>query len=128
MDFYAVDESIPIDQFPQFFEDARLNWAENILCGNDDDLMITSMNETTLDEPEKYTWADMRRLVAEYADALKRAGLREGDFMVCMAGLLPFHSDDGALTKDSYRKQLREIISHSTGVCFDRRHHRQLCY
>lgn len=78
----AVDESIPIDQFPQFFEDARLNWAENILCGNDDDLMITSMNETTLDEPEKYTWADMRRLVAEYADALKRAGLREGDFMV----------------------------------------------
>ncbi|EME44453.1 hypothetical protein DOTSEDRAFT_172659 [Dothistroma septosporum NZE10] len=78
----AIDESIPIDQFPKFFEDAQLNWAENVLCGNDGDLMITSMDETTLDTPEKYTWGKMRALVAEYADALKRAEMREGDYMV----------------------------------------------
>lgn len=84
---YAVDERATIDQFPKFFEDARLNFAENILCGEDEDLMIISMNETTLHSPSKYTWGNMRRLVATYADALKRRGVSRGDFLVCMAAL-----------------------------------------
>ncbi|KAF2166766.1 hypothetical protein M409DRAFT_66349 [Zasmidium cellare ATCC 36951] len=80
--FYAVDERATIDQFPKFFEDARLNFAENILCGEDEDFMIISMNETTLYSPSKYTWWYMRRLVATYADALKRHGVSRGDFLV----------------------------------------------
>ena len=99
---YAVDESIPIDQFPKFFEEARLNWAENVLCGKDDDLMIRSINETTLDTPDKYSWGEMRQLVAEYANALKRAGLRKGDFMVCM--LHYFSRPRLALTYHSHRQ------------------------
>ncbi|CAK4011374.1 acetoacetate- ligase [Lecanosticta acicola] len=79
--FHAVDESLTIDQFPKFFEDAKLNFAENILCGKDEDLMITSMDEATLHRPEKYTWAEMKRLVATYADAMRRVGLGKGDYM-----------------------------------------------
>lgn len=80
--FYAVDESLTIDQFPKFFQDAKLNYAENILCGQDDDVMILGMNETNIYSPELYTWGGMKSLVATYSDALKRAGLKQGDFMV----------------------------------------------
>lgn len=44
--------------------------------------MIVNIDETTLHSPAKYTWGDMRRFVGAYADALKRQGVKNGDFMV----------------------------------------------
>ncbi|KAI5359709.1 putative acetyl-coenzyme A synthetase domain, ANL domain-containing protein [Septoria linicola] len=78
----TVDESLRIDQFPKFFEDAKLNFAENILCGKDDDLAIISMDEKTIDKPERYTWRDMRHMTAKYAAALEAIGIGQGDYMV----------------------------------------------
>lgn len=78
----AVDESLRIDEFPKFFEDARLNFAENIICGKDDDLAIISINEKTTDCPERFTWSEMRAWTARYAGALRAAGVVKGDYMV----------------------------------------------
>ncbi|EME84993.1 uncharacterized protein MYCFIDRAFT_187782 [Pseudocercospora fijiensis CIRAD86] len=79
-----IYESLRIDQFPKFFEDARLNYAENALCGarSDADLAIISINEETLQSPEKYTWKDMKDMTAKYAEAMMAAGLSLGDYVV----------------------------------------------
>ena len=63
----AVEDNARIDNFPKFFEDARLNYAENLLCGDDDAVAVIGMNELNLREPKKYTWKDLRQLVARYA-------------------------------------------------------------
>ncbi|KAF2210379.1 hypothetical protein CERZMDRAFT_118202 [Cercospora zeae-maydis SCOH1-5] len=78
----AVDERLGIDQFPRFFEDAKMNFAESLLCGDDDDLAVISVNERHLDSPERYTWSDMRKMTAKLAAALRTAGLGRGDYMV----------------------------------------------
>lgn len=77
--FHAVDERIPIDQFPRFFEDVRLNFAENMLCGDDEELAIISMTEHDIWFPQKHTWKELRQLVGEYGNALRSSGLNEGD-------------------------------------------------
>ena len=51
----AVEDNARIDNFPKFFEDARLNYAENLLCGDDDEVAVIEMNELNLCEPKKYT-------------------------------------------------------------------------
>ncbi|GIZ44346.1 hypothetical protein CKM354_000754600 [Cercospora kikuchii] len=78
----AVNEKLRIDQIPRFFEYARLNFAENLLCGNDDDLAILSISERTLDSPERYTWKDMREMTAKFAATLTAVGVSRGDYMV----------------------------------------------
>ncbi|OAG34353.1 acetoacetate-CoA ligase [Fonsecaea monophora] len=75
----AVDENIPIDQFPLFFQEARLNFAENMLCGDDDRVAVIDVNEENLSSPRRYTWRDLRDLVRTYANALRRAGVAKGD-------------------------------------------------
>ena len=78
---HAVDESIPIDQFPPFFEDSRLNFAENLLSGNDSDVAIIDMGEDNIWTPRRITWKELRQLVAKYAEALRAAGLKKGDVL-----------------------------------------------
>lgn len=80
---YAVDESIPIDQFPQFFADAKLNYAENMLCGDDEKLAVISMSEDNLWAPDKLTWRDLRQLVGTYTCALRSAGPGKADVIAC---------------------------------------------
>ena len=70
-----MDESILIDQFPRFFEDARLNFAENILAGNDANVAVIDIQEESLWSPRKYTWRQLRDTVALYVGALHRLGL-----------------------------------------------------
>jgi hypothetical protein len=80
---YAVDEDIPIDQFPSFFTDAELNFAENMLCGQDDKIAAISVSEGNVWNPERHTWRELRQLVSMYASASRLAGLRKGDVVVC---------------------------------------------
>ncbi|KIX06768.1 uncharacterized protein Z518_04744 [Rhinocladiella mackenziei CBS 650.93] len=80
-----IDESIPIDQFPSFFKDARLNFAENMLRGDDDQVSAINMDETNLWNPQKYTWKDLRQLVATYASALRSSALAKG-YVVALVG------------------------------------------
>jgi acyl-coenzyme A synthetase/AMP-(fatty) acid ligase len=41
------------------------------------------MGEKTIDSPERFTWGQMRRMVARYAEVLRRQGMGSGDYMVC---------------------------------------------
>ncbi|KAK5202478.1 hypothetical protein LTR41_011772 [Exophiala xenobiotica] len=75
----AIDDDAAIDQFPAFFQGARLNFAENMMTGKDDnDLAVIEMNETNMSQPKEYSWRDLRNLVRRYADALLSTGLRKG--------------------------------------------------
>lgn len=82
----AIDDNVAIDEFPAFFEDARLNFAENILHGRNDDVAVIEMNEQNMQSPKRYTWKQLRQLVARYAGVLERAGVAMGDVVVVVGG------------------------------------------
>lgn len=82
MEVYAVDEALRINQFPQFFENAKLNYAENILQANDDSVCLKVMNEENIWHPEIVTWSQLREKVRGLADALRGSGFRRGDVVV----------------------------------------------
>ncbi len=44
------------------------------------------MNETNLQSPTKYTWKDLRQLVARYTGVLTRCGIQTGDVIVLIGG------------------------------------------
>ncbi len=80
----AVDESITIDQFPSFFEEARMNYAENMLAKDDDSIALKCMSEAAL-TPRAVTWTELRELVRRCADAMKASNVSRGD-VVCVIG------------------------------------------
>ncbi|KIW79432.1 acetoacetate-CoA ligase [Fonsecaea pedrosoi CBS 271.37] len=81
----AVDESLRIDQFPQFFEDARLNYAENLLCRTDDGVAIRYLHEQNLDSPREVTWKELNETVRQFSDAMRASKISTGD-VVCIIG------------------------------------------
>ncbi|OAL37950.1 acetoacetate-CoA ligase [Fonsecaea nubica] len=81
----AVDESLRIDQFPQFFEDARLNYAENLLCRTDDGVAIRYLHEQNLDSPREVTWKELNETVRQFSDAMRASNISTGD-VVCIIG------------------------------------------
>lgn len=71
---------------PHFFPEARMNYAENMLCGEDHNTAVIEMNETNIHRPVKYTWKDLRTLVAKYAGVFSRLELEKGDVIVVIGG------------------------------------------
>ena len=84
----AIVDYARIHEFPSFFEDARLNYAENMLCGDDNAVAVIEINELNLHKPKRYTWRDLKALVARYAGVLKRSGVRSGDVVCCMSCII----------------------------------------
>ncbi|KAH8704022.1 putative acetyl-CoA synthetase [Talaromyces proteolyticus] len=85
----AIDETLSIDSFPQFYKDAKLNLAENILYqrrgGNGTAIRV--LNESNFEsEPEDVSWDQLRDLVRLLADALSSSGLELGDIVVAIGG------------------------------------------
>lgn len=74
-----MDERLRIDQFPQFFHGAKLNYAENILTNKTSGIAVKSIDESTLQTPQSVTWTHLNELVRQVADAMQSTGLREGD-------------------------------------------------
>lgn len=60
-----------------WFPNARLNFAENLLRGADDDVAIVSLNE--LGRRTELTFSDLQRRVARFASALTEVGVESGD-------------------------------------------------
>lgn len=84
----ALDESIPIDDFPTFYDGARLNYAENLLSRTGSDIAVKALNEASIDGTEKLqevTWDELREKVRVFADAFTSSGLKKGD-VVCVIG------------------------------------------
>ena len=61
----------------QFFPDARLNFAENLLSRDDDGPALYFNNEGAM--AETVSWAELRRRVARFASVLRRWGVGPGD-------------------------------------------------
>jgi acetoacetyl-CoA synthetase len=68
----------------QFFPQARLNWAENLLRRRDGELALIFRDE--LKRERGYSFAGLHDAVSRWAQALKAAGVAEGDRV---AGYLP---------------------------------------
>lgn len=82
----GVDESLTIDQLPQFYKDARLNYAENLLSRTGSDIAVKAMSELNQHKPEEVSWDELRERTRLYADALRSTGLRKGDVVVVIGG------------------------------------------
>ncbi|KIV90220.1 acetoacetate-CoA ligase [Exophiala mesophila] len=74
----AVHEDESIDCFPLFFEETRLNFAENMIFRQIEGIATIDLNEGNLGSPEEYTWRDLRELVRKYSNALRSSGLQRG--------------------------------------------------
>lgn len=64
-----------------------MNYAENLLCGKDDAVAVIEMNEETQGAPTRYTWRQLKELVARHAGVLRRENVTEGDIVVCLWSL-----------------------------------------
>jgi acetoacetyl-CoA synthetase len=66
----------------QFFPQARLNYAENLLRKRDDTLAIVSVSE---DKRElRWSWHELHEYVASIANALRSMGVKPGDRVAAM--------------------------------------------
>ena len=81
----AIDDSKRIDEFPQFYEGARLNYSENLLSKTGSAIAVKAISEATLDKPEEVSWDELRERAREYADALRSSGYKQGD-VCCIIG------------------------------------------
>jgi acetoacetyl-CoA synthetase len=84
----AIDETRGIATFPEFYKDARLNFAENLLSRRgSEQTAIKLLNEDNLhDGPETVSWEQLRDLVRQLADALSVSGLSKGGVSVVIGG------------------------------------------
>lgn len=90
-----VDESLPIDAVPRWFEGVHLNFAENVLYTaadtntsvrsvrhkEDDKIAITEVREGG-SSTRRVTYGELRRLAGEMAKAMKARGVEKGDRVV----------------------------------------------
>ncbi|KAL4934712.1 uncharacterized protein BDV17DRAFT_278796 [Aspergillus undulatus] len=76
---------------PQFFEGARLNFAENLLypANSPDEDSLAIIGATEVDR-EYVSWRELRERVRQCANALRGVGLQEGDRV---AGFLGNHAN-----------------------------------
>lgn len=82
----AINDDARIVDFPRFFEDTKLNYAENLLRGKPDAVAVIEMNELNQSCPRRYTWSDMKALTARYVALLRREAVRRGDVVVIIGG------------------------------------------
>lgn len=68
----------------QFFPDARLNYAENLLRRRDETPAIFFRAEDCI--KRQLTWAELYDQVSRLSQAMRHHGIKEGD---CVAGFLP---------------------------------------
>ncbi|KAF4473036.1 acetoacetate- ligase [Fusarium albosuccineum] len=78
----AYDAAIPMDEIPKFFENSRINYAENVLTQPevaDDSLALIGLREGQGLEGERWTWATLREQVRKIRSALQRSDVDAGD-------------------------------------------------
>ncbi|KAK2141163.1 hypothetical protein LSH36_1150g00018 [Paralvinella palmiformis] len=77
----VIDKTKTVADIPQWFKGSRLNYAENILKYNDDRLAVCVTREG-LKKIEKKTYSELYQVVAQYAAALRKLGIKQGDRVV----------------------------------------------
>jgi acetoacetyl-CoA synthetase len=79
----VVDETLPIFPRPTWFKDTSINFADNILFPSHEienpDSQVAIIEATENGVEKRVTWTELRERVAQFACALKAAGITEGD-------------------------------------------------
>lgn len=78
----AYDPDIPITEVPRFFQNAKLNYAENVLVQPHVDSRTTALiglREGGDPDGEKWSWIELRENVRRIRSSLMRSGLKAGD-------------------------------------------------
>jgi hypothetical protein len=76
----AYDPNTPMEQVPEFFRGATVNYAENVLSGRDHDKKaLVGVREEQELSGEVWTWGLLRENVRKARSALLQLGVREGD-------------------------------------------------
>jgi len=76
----VVDTEAPMPNVPEWFSGSRLNYGENLLQGNDDDIAIYAAGEQR--KTEMVTYGELRRSVSVLSSALRNKGVQVGDRVV----------------------------------------------
>jgi acetoacetyl-CoA synthetase len=90
--FFDVQSSTPYDRVisgstmpgTTWFSGAQLNYAERALAGTGSGIAVIARSQTR--EERRYTWDDLRELVARCRKGLQRLGVGRGD---CVVAYLP---------------------------------------
>ncbi|XP_054707474.1 LOW QUALITY PROTEIN: acetoacetyl-CoA synthetase-like [Uloborus diversus] len=77
----VIDLNIPLEQSPEWFPGAKLNFAENLLKFRDDQVALIVAGEDR--ETEKITYTQLYEQACLYAAALRKFGLKKGDRVAC---------------------------------------------
>ena len=79
----VVDESLPMFPRPAWFNNTALNFAENVLFPTpaieSPDTTVAIIEATEKGVQQRVTWTELRTRVAQFASALRAAGVSEGD-------------------------------------------------
>lgn len=76
----AFDAGKPMEEVPEFFKGATVNYAENVLAGRDlDKVALVGIREGQDLNGESWTWAFLRENVRKARSALLHLGVQEGD-------------------------------------------------
>ncbi|EDV23760.1 uncharacterized protein TRIADDRAFT_26822 [Trichoplax adhaerens] len=76
----VVDKSKRVDEIPEWFHGTRLNFAENLLKYRDDKVAIYFTGEGR--ELTQMTYQELYHQVRQYAAALRKSGVQNGDRVV----------------------------------------------
>ncbi|GFR19548.1 acetoacetyl-CoA synthetase [Trichonephila clavata] len=77
----VIDLTVSMEETPEWFKGARLNFAENLLKYRDNKVAIISAGEDR--ETEYITFAQMYEEARLYAAAFRKFGLKKGDIVAC---------------------------------------------
>jgi acetoacetyl-CoA synthetase len=92
-----------MDDIPEWFAGARLNYAENLLKYNDERLAVIETGET--EQILKTTWRELNERVRQMANALRKLNVRAGD---TVAAYMP-NSTDAVLILFNYLRIILRI-------------------
>ena len=77
---FAFDDSIPMENVPEFFRGASVNYAENVVSGRDlGKTALVGVREGQDLGGEVWTWRLLRENVRKARSALLQLGIKEGD-------------------------------------------------
>lgn len=83
----VLPKDAPMFPRPDFFAGARLNFAENLLFPENAEVDENAVAVITASEREDHveetTWAELRELVRNCSNALRKAGVKEGSVVAC---------------------------------------------
>ncbi|KAF8770351.1 Acetoacetyl-CoA synthetase like protein [Argiope bruennichi] len=77
----VIDLSIPMSDRPNWFEGAKLNFAENLLRNRDDRIALIMTGEDR--ETKKMTYNEVYEIAQLYASAFRKFGIKKGDRIAC---------------------------------------------